>query len=30
MVFKTYERISYGLIMEATTDIRIYDKFKNP
>ena len=30
MVFKTYERISYGLIMEATTDIRLYDKFKNP
>jgi len=30
MVFKTYERISYGLVMEATTDIRIYDKFQNP
>lgn len=30
MVFKTYERISYALIMEATTDIRIYDKVKNP
>jgi hypothetical protein len=30
MVFKTYKRISYGLIMEATTDIRLYDKFQNP
>ncbi len=30
MVFKTYDRISYGLIMEARTDIRIFDKFKTP
>ncbi len=30
MVFKTYDRISYGLIMEATTEIRIFDKFKSP
>jgi hypothetical protein len=30
MVFKTYERISYGLIMEATTNIHLYDKFKTP
>jgi len=30
MVFKTYDRISYGLIMEATTDIHIYDKVKTP
>jgi len=30
MIFKTYERISYGLIMEATTDIHILDKVMNP
>jgi len=30
MVFKTYNRISYALIMEATTDIRIFDKAKTP
>jgi hypothetical protein len=30
MIFKTYERISYGLIMEATTNIHILDKVKNP
>ncbi len=29
MVFKTYDRISYALIMEATTDIHIYDKVKS-
>ena len=30
MVFKTYPRISYALIMEATTDIHIFDKVKTP
>jgi len=30
MVFKTYDRISYGLIMEATTDIHVLDKIRSP
>lgn len=30
MVFKTYDRISYGLIMEATSEMHILDKVKNP
>ncbi len=30
MVFKIYDRISYGLVMEATTEIHIYDKVKTP
>ena len=30
MVFKTYDRISYGLIMEATKDIRLHDKIISP
>ncbi len=30
MVFKAYDRISYALIMEATTDIHILDKVSNP
>jgi hypothetical protein len=30
MVFKTYDRISYALIMEATSEIHIFDKVKNP
>ena len=30
MVFKSYERISYALIMEATTEIHILDKVRNP
>ena len=30
MVFKTYDRISYALIMEATSEIHILDKFKTP
>ena len=30
MVFKTYDRISYALILEALTDIRVYDRFTNP
>jgi hypothetical protein len=30
MVFKTFESISYGLIMEATDVIRVGDKIQNP
>ncbi len=30
MVFKTYDRISYGLVMEATDAIRIHDSVRNP
>jgi LysM repeat protein len=30
MVFKTFDNISYGLIMEATNMIRVGDKIENP
>jgi hypothetical protein len=30
MVFKTYDRISYALIMQATSEIHILDKVQNP
>jgi len=30
MIFKTYDRISFALIMEATNEIRILDKVKTP
>ena len=30
MVFKTYDRISYGLIMESTVPIRALDHVRNP
>jgi hypothetical protein len=30
MVFKTYDRISYGLIMEATDVIHLHDAVRNP
>ncbi len=30
MVFKTYERLSYGLIMTATNEIHVGDVVKNP
>jgi hypothetical protein len=30
MVFKTYDRISYGLIMEATDAIHLLDAVRNP
>ena len=30
MVFKTFDRISYGLVMEATQAIHIHDTFRNP
>ncbi len=30
MVFKTYDRISYGLVMEATTAIHTLDYVRNP
>ena len=30
MVFKTYDRISYGLVMEATNAIHVHDTVRNP
>ena len=30
MVFKTYNRMSYALVMEATSEIRVGDKLRNP
>jgi len=30
MVFRIYERMSYALVMEATTDIRVLDTVRNP
>ena len=30
MVFKTFDRLSYGLIMEATDIIRVADRVENP
>jgi hypothetical protein len=30
MVFKTFDRISYGLIMEATQAIHVHDTVRNP
>jgi hypothetical protein len=30
MVFKTYDRISYGLVMEATEAIHVHDIVRNP
>jgi hypothetical protein len=30
MIFKTYDRISYALIMEAVTEIHLLDKVRNP
>jgi hypothetical protein len=30
MIFKTYDRISYGLVMEATEAIRVLDTVRNP
>lgn len=30
MIFKTYDRISYGLVMEATDAIHIHDSIRNP
>ncbi len=30
MVFKTYDRISYGLVMEATDAIHKFDAVRNP
>lgn len=30
MVFKVYDRIGYGLIMEATSDIHVLDAVRNP
>jgi LysM domain-containing protein len=30
MVFRTFDRMSYGLIMEATTPISVFDTVRNP
>ena len=30
MIFKSYDRISYGLVMEATDAIHILDAVRNP
>lgn len=30
MVFRTYERLSYGLVLYATRDLAVMDKVKNP
>ena len=30
MLFKIYDRISYGLIMKADSEIRVYDAVRNP
>lgn len=30
MVFKVYDRIAYGLVMEATSDIHVLDSVRNP
>jgi hypothetical protein len=30
MIFKTYDRISYGLVMEATQAIHVHDTIRNP
>lgn len=30
MVFKVYDRIAYGLVMSATSDIHIHDAVRNP
>jgi hypothetical protein len=30
MVFRSYDRISYGLIMQAGNEIHILDKVRNP
>ena len=30
MVFKTFDRISYGLVMEAKGTIHVLDKIQNP
>jgi hypothetical protein len=30
MVFKTFDHMSYGLIMEATSLIRVADRVENP
>jgi hypothetical protein len=30
MIFKTYDRISYGLVMEATDALHVHDAVRNP
>lgn len=30
MIFRTFDRVSYGLVMTSETDIRLYDLVRNP
>jgi hypothetical protein len=30
MVFKVYDRVGYGLVMEATTALHVHDFVRNP
>jgi hypothetical protein len=30
MIFRTFDDISYGLIMQASNEIRVLDKVRNP
>lgn len=30
LIFKTYDRMSYALVMEATSEVRVGDKIRNP
>lgn len=30
LVFRAYDRVSYALVMDAETDIRVYDSVRNP
>ena len=30
MVFKVYDRIAYGLVMEARSDIHVHDSLRSP
>ena len=30
MVFRTFDRVSYGLILDITTGVRVGDKLVNP
>jgi hypothetical protein len=30
MVFRSYEKLSYGLVLYATRDLAVMDKVKNP
>jgi hypothetical protein len=30
LIFRTFDRVSYALVMEAETDMRVYDSVRNP